>query len=97
LGFVRRLVGAKASVAVDAKDRVLRFGGMVGRELYQFYIDSTHQLQHRRFHMLVEQVFARLKPLAPIVPLQGAEELDHLLWETCKRSRHDTLPYNLTR
>src|SRR5260370_42337232 len=76
--LVRRLVTAEARVPIDAKEGLFRIGDKGGRELDQLGIDGRYKLQHRLLNVLVEQMFARLKPLAAIVAFQLLEELHHL-------------------
>ena len=75
MGLVGRLVRAEARIAINPEDRALGLGDILGRELSQLRVDRAHQLQHRRFHVLLEKMLARLKPLAAVVALQTPEEL----------------------
>src|SRR5580704_3274472 len=95
--LVRRFVSAETRVAVDAKDGVLRLRDILRRELGELGVDGAGQLQHRRLHVLFEQVFTRLKPLPAVVALQTAKELDHVFRKTSKGCSHEILLYNLTR
>src|SRR5713226_6508390 len=76
--LVRRLVAAETRVPIDPEERLFRIGYKGGRELDQLGVEVCYQLQHRLLNVLVEQMFARLKPLAPIVAFQLLEELHHL-------------------
>src|SRR5258708_39105876 len=76
--LVRRLVAAETRVPIDSEERLFRIGDKGWRELDQLGVDVRYQLQHRLLNMLLEQMFARLKPLSPIVAFKLLEELHHL-------------------
>jgi len=54
-------------------------------------IDLLHQFAHGHFHMLLEDRFARKKPVAVVVAHQAAKEPEGLFGETWKTGCHERL------
>src|SRR6516225_6705221 len=52
VGLVWRLVLAEPSVAVNAVDRLARFGDVLGSELHEGCVYSLHERLHRLLHSL---------------------------------------------
>jgi hypothetical protein len=72
--LVRRLVAAESRVPVDAEQRQLRLGDQLGRERSQVHGQTLEQRHHRRAHVLLVVVLARLKPFASVVSFQRAKK-----------------------
>ena len=62
--LVRGLVGAEARVAIDPVDRLLRIVDVLRREGRQVGVDRLDQVDHRSFHLGIENLLARLEPFA---------------------------------
>src|SRR5262249_40933962 len=72
--LVRRLVVGKARIAINAEDRSLRIRNVTWGKARKSRIQLLYQLQHGDLDQRFISLLPRLKPLAPIVALQIAEE-----------------------
>ncbi len=73
-GFVGRLVGAEADVAVDAHHGFLRWADVLGGEVEHGFVDGGEEGEHGGFEGGLVEGLARLEPFAVVIALEAAEE-----------------------
>ena len=87
--LVRRLVLAETGVAIDPVNRLVGIRHVIRRETLHRCVDRGHQLSHGLLHGRFENRLARLEPLAAVVALQTAKELESLRGKTGKYGLHE--------
>ena len=84
--FERCLVGREPGVAIDPVHRELRRGYEIGREPGEIESQLVDDLNHRRAHVCVVVGLSSAEPVAVIVALERAQELQCRVVKS--RSRH---------
>ena len=82
--LVRLLVLAKANVAIDAKDGLVRIGFIFGREIAQGDVQRIHKPAHRLLDSFFEEPLARQEPFTIVVAREAAKKLKSFRGEARK-------------
>ena len=97
MGLVGRLVGGEPRIAINPHDGFVGWSDVARRKTHELHVHRRHQFDHRAADLTLKNLFARLKPRAPVVALELAQEIECGGRETGKLILHEFFSCFLSR